>query len=281
MRALTGTLYINKIAAASRQLDAAIRMFFAKEDDLAVHTVASAAFRILRDVTKKRGKNIATEVIRAGIYGMARQYAEGKMPKEMLKGIENTALMDTIKRIVEDERAQGDKFDLNRILITNERANEQRAWPSKAANFLKHADRDHEEHLAVDALENGIRSARRLHCVPGAYEDADAGDRGVLRVLGREERYGYGRLGRSGTVVEAGNLSMSPLAMASVGNTFVTQEKRRRFIGTLVHTIWSAIEKQAKLLISAHPYKVFFYTVECRTEPDAVMWQSVRVCEKI
>jgi hypothetical protein len=154
MRAPTGILCINKIAAASRQLDAAIRMFFAKEDDLAVHTVASAAFRILRDVTKKRGKNIATEVIRAGIYGMARQYAEGKMPKEMLKGIENTALMDTIKGIVENERAQGNEFDLNRILITNERANERRAWPSKAANFLKHADRDHEQHLAVDALEN-------------------------------------------------------------------------------------------------------------------------------
>src|SRR5260370_42544420 len=38
---------------------------------------------------------------------------------------------------------------------------------------------------------------------------------------------------------------MSPLAMASVESTCVTQEKRSRFIGTLVHTIWSAIEKQA------------------------------------
>jgi hypothetical protein len=41
----SGTLHINKIAAASRQLDAAIRMFFAKEDELAIHTVASAASR--------------------------------------------------------------------------------------------------------------------------------------------------------------------------------------------------------------------------------------------
>jgi hypothetical protein len=67
-----GTLHINKIAAASRQLDAAIRMFFAKEDELAIHTVTSAAFRILRDVTDKRGKNITAELLRNGIYSMAR-----------------------------------------------------------------------------------------------------------------------------------------------------------------------------------------------------------------
>jgi hypothetical protein len=42
MRALPGTVHINKIAAASRQLDAAVRMFFTKEDELAIHTVASA-----------------------------------------------------------------------------------------------------------------------------------------------------------------------------------------------------------------------------------------------
>jgi hypothetical protein len=41
-----------------RQLDAAIRMFFAREDELAIHTLACGAFRILRDVTKKRGKEL-------------------------------------------------------------------------------------------------------------------------------------------------------------------------------------------------------------------------------
>jgi hypothetical protein len=35
------TILINKMAAASRQLNAAIRMFFVKEDELAIHTVAS------------------------------------------------------------------------------------------------------------------------------------------------------------------------------------------------------------------------------------------------
>jgi hypothetical protein len=154
MHASRGAVHINKIAAASRQLDTAIRMFFAREDELAIHTIASAAFRILRDVTKKRGKNFTAEVLRNGFYGMARQYAEGKLPKDMLKLIENTPVMALIKSILEGERAQGGKLDLTYISIGTNNTHERRAWPSNAANFLKHADRDPEEHLALDELKN-------------------------------------------------------------------------------------------------------------------------------
>lgn len=152
MHAPLGTVHVKKIAAASRQLDAAIRMFFVNEDELAIHSVASAAFRILRDLIKKRGNNLADEVLRQGIYAVAQQYAKGVLPKEMLKLIENTQLMVVIKNIIDDERTQGEKFDFGRIVIRGR--NEQRAWPSKAANFLKHADRDSEEHLALDEVKN-------------------------------------------------------------------------------------------------------------------------------
>lgn len=47
----------NKVDAARRQLEAAIRMFFAKEDALAVHTIASAAYRILRDLAEGTGNS--------------------------------------------------------------------------------------------------------------------------------------------------------------------------------------------------------------------------------
>ncbi len=154
MRALSGTVHITKVAAASRQLDAAIRMFFAKEDELAIHTIASAAFRILRDLTKGRGKNFTAEVLQNGIYNMARQYAEGRLPKEKLKRLENTALMGSLKDILEAERAEGEKFDLGRIEVRMNKKGEQRAWPSEAANFLKHADRDAETHLAADEIKN-------------------------------------------------------------------------------------------------------------------------------
>lgn len=46
---------ITKPEAASRQLDEAIRMFFEGRDALAIHTLASAAQGILRDVAKATG----------------------------------------------------------------------------------------------------------------------------------------------------------------------------------------------------------------------------------
>ena len=64
MRAGQVTIHITKIAAAKRQLDAAIRMFFAGEDELAVHTIAAAAFRVLRDLHKKRGKSYSGKFAR-------------------------------------------------------------------------------------------------------------------------------------------------------------------------------------------------------------------------
>lgn len=41
---------ISKLEAAERQLNCAIRMYFDEEDQLAVHTISRAAFRILYDV---------------------------------------------------------------------------------------------------------------------------------------------------------------------------------------------------------------------------------------
>ena len=45
------SLHITKLAAAERQLKAAIRMFFAREDSLAVHTVVAPLAQTL-GVTK-------------------------------------------------------------------------------------------------------------------------------------------------------------------------------------------------------------------------------------
>lgn len=45
----------NKIDAARRQTDAAIRLLFAGQDELAVITLASAAFHILRDIAEAQG----------------------------------------------------------------------------------------------------------------------------------------------------------------------------------------------------------------------------------
>jgi hypothetical protein len=67
-----------KLTAAQRQLDAAIRMSFGKEDSLAIHTVAAAACRLLRDLKGKRGLNVLAEEWRDNLLGVARAAVSGR-----------------------------------------------------------------------------------------------------------------------------------------------------------------------------------------------------------
>ena len=54
---------INKPEAARRQLNAAIRMLFGGEDSVAIHTLAMAGFRILRDLaSEKDASNVARTI---------------------------------------------------------------------------------------------------------------------------------------------------------------------------------------------------------------------------
>jgi hypothetical protein len=68
-------LRANKIGVARRQLDAAIRMFFAPEDPLAIQSVMSAAERILRDLAESSGKFSVHETLEPYIRkGMEKQF---------------------------------------------------------------------------------------------------------------------------------------------------------------------------------------------------------------
>lgn len=49
------TIELSKLDAASRQLDVAVRLLFANEDPVAVHTLAHAAFGVLKGVAERRG----------------------------------------------------------------------------------------------------------------------------------------------------------------------------------------------------------------------------------
>jgi hypothetical protein len=46
---------INKMDAARRQINAAIRMTFDEEDPIAIHSVVAAGHRIIRDICEQRG----------------------------------------------------------------------------------------------------------------------------------------------------------------------------------------------------------------------------------
>jgi hypothetical protein len=62
---------ISKLEAAERQLNCAIRLYFADDDLLAVHTLSRAAFRVLFDIYPERvrdtfGKDLEADITRLG-----------------------------------------------------------------------------------------------------------------------------------------------------------------------------------------------------------------------
>lgn len=57
------TIKINKAEAARRQVDTAIRMLYSLEDPVSIHTLAMAAFRILRDLASKLDDSYMEKVI--------------------------------------------------------------------------------------------------------------------------------------------------------------------------------------------------------------------------
>jgi hypothetical protein len=46
---------VNKLEAASRQIDTAIRMTFSNEDPIAIHSIAAASRQIIKDICEIRG----------------------------------------------------------------------------------------------------------------------------------------------------------------------------------------------------------------------------------
>jgi hypothetical protein len=148
------TVHVTKMAAAKRQLDTAIRMHFAHDDELSIHTLIAAAFRVLRDVMQNRGTKMGEELFRAGVYGIAKQYGEGTLSADVLKALKESRLLPLVETIAADIREQGDKFDRSRIQIADPIKAEQRTWPSAPANFLKHAERDADALLAAGKINN-------------------------------------------------------------------------------------------------------------------------------
>lgn len=84
---------VDKTEAARRQVDAAIRMLFSNEDPVAIHTLASAAFRILSDLAGKRSDSHMQEFPQAMIKpGMGRKFwRQWNTPANFLKHADEEA----------------------------------------------------------------------------------------------------------------------------------------------------------------------------------------------
>ena len=170
-------IHITKLAAARRQLCSAVRMFFAQEDELAIHTVASASLSIISDLKSKRGTDLLSDAFLFGVFSAVQQYNKGTLPEHLL---ESSEFMEPVKALAE----QIPDIDAIRFVdisgtLPSEFISEFWKKRNRIANFLKHADRDYTSHIRLDEVDN----LQLLYFLIGSYASIDQsgiGDEGIL-----------------------------------------------------------------------------------------------------
>ncbi|RCW77701.1 hypothetical protein [Phyllobacterium bourgognense] len=158
-------LYVTKLAAAKRQLCAAIRMFFDGEDELAVHTVAHAAYKLLSNIKTTRGRDEAADDYLNMVFYHVQEYRRGTLPSFIANDPE---MMQFIRDIADRLPINASsRFTEVTASVTKNVAKDFWDKRSKVANFLKHADRDPKAYLDSDEVDN-LTLLTRAH---GAYVD--------------------------------------------------------------------------------------------------------------
>jgi len=172
MNSLSASIHITKLAAAQRQLRAAIRLYFMEEDDLAIHSVASAAYRIIADLKAERGMNEAADHQLTSIFYVIRDYRRGTLPAHITQ---NASLMEWVVSMAE-QLPIGPDSDISEITASVDREATRHFWntQNQASNFLKHADRDADGHLDLQHVNNLLLLTQAL----ASYTDLVRGDLG-------------------------------------------------------------------------------------------------------
>jgi hypothetical protein len=145
-------LHLNKLAAAQRQLRSAIRLYFAGEDELAVHTVAAAAYRVLVDLKAERGMDEAADSYLTSIFYAIRDYRRGTLPSD-LKG--SSDFMAWVEEAANQIPIHEDtKFEDISVRLSPETARDFWQRRNRVAKLLKHADRDPKSTIRLDEVDN-------------------------------------------------------------------------------------------------------------------------------
>lgn len=166
-------LHITKLAGAQRQLRAAVRMFFAGEDELAIHSVASAAYRVLSDLKAERGRDEVGDYHLAAIFYAVRDYRRGTLPSYLADDPES---MKWIRELA-DQLPIDASTNIKDVSATVSPEVAQGFWQkrNKVSNFLKHANRDAKSHIALDEVDNVHLLMQAL----SAYIDLNTDDLGT------------------------------------------------------------------------------------------------------
>lgn len=173
----SGTIHITKLAAVARQLRAAIRMYFAEEDELAVHTVASAAYRLIADLKRDRGGDVAADSYQASVFYVIRDLRRGTLPEKLTSDPEFMAWANTLAEQL--PITANSKYEDVKVSISTDLERDFWRDRNRTANFLKHADRDVGSSIVEDEVNNELLL---MQCYE-AYKDVahdELGDEGIV-----------------------------------------------------------------------------------------------------
>lgn len=175
-------ILVTKFGAARRLLRAAIRMYFDREDELAVHTVVSAAYGMLKDLKKRRSLDEAQFAIETEIFGMlalAKKHASHQLPPELQSDAYFMSFLDLlIDRFNITPDTDVSQLTPSVILDSAATAGFWRA-NNRASNFLKHADQDSEALLSLKDVNNFQLLLRAMASYESIAPD-DLGFEGVV-----------------------------------------------------------------------------------------------------
>ena len=145
-------IHLTKLAGARRQLCSAIRMYFAGEDDLAIHTVASAAYRVISDLKLKRGRNEVGDYYLTMIFYAIRDYRRGTLPSYLADDHETMKwIRELAERIPITETS---KYEDIKASVCNDAMRQFWKKRNEIYNFLKHADNDANNHISMGDVDN-------------------------------------------------------------------------------------------------------------------------------
>jgi hypothetical protein len=154
MRSDSASIFITKLGAAERQLNAAIRLLLAEEDELAIHTIAASAYRVIREIKEeRRGRGDSHDLFLRGLFAMADDLANGRIdkipdifayPQSQLPSV-----IDSIRVAI----LRGEVKTFEDIPAIRTPTGFWKEY-NKPFNFLKHAKDDPEDVLSLDKLKN-------------------------------------------------------------------------------------------------------------------------------
>jgi hypothetical protein len=145
-------IYVNKLAAAQRQLRGAIRNFFAREDELLIHSVASAAYGILKDLKTERGRNEVGDYYATMIFYAVREYRRGALPRYLA---DDPEAMKWIREIADQLPIDAStKYEDIATELSPDLAPKFWHKRNRISNFLKHARHDPKFHISLEEVDN-------------------------------------------------------------------------------------------------------------------------------